>query len=274
MADQMQTTISRLSANDIVPLQALLMREPIINVYLLSEISEGRVGPDWWGITDDGKVRAAMLSGPLVVPYITDEADAVALARVLIDEQRPVRMMVGPKDSVMALHASYRKPANDIKQPQLVMVLHRGTLGEAAQPTPLRPATATDLEQLTEAAAAMHQEELGIDPLSIDSDGWRIRMAQLVDHGWSWVWTEGGTIVFKAELSAWTPQAAQIQGVYTHPAWRHRGVAQAAMRQLCAELLEKTQVCTLYVNHYNTAARSLYGNLGFEEFAEFATVIY
>jgi uncharacterized protein len=274
MTDQMQATLSRLSTRDLVPLQALLMRDPIINVYLLSEIREGVLTSDWWGVVDDGRIRSAMLSGPLVVPYITEDSDASGLGRVLRDERRAVRMMVGPRDSVMSLHGSFGRPAHDIKQSQPVLLLNRGGLRGNAQPTPLRHAIRADLEQLTEAAAAMHQEELGIDPIQVDPEGWRIRMAQLMQRNWSWVWTEGGTIVFKAELSAWTPRAAQIQGVYTHPAWRGRGVASAAMRQLCAELLEQTQACTLYVNQYNTAGRRLYERLGFEELAEFATVIY
>jgi hypothetical protein len=183
-------------------------------------------------------------------------------------------MMVGPQDSVFVLHEAFRKPANDIKKPQLVMLLNRGHLRGNAQQTPLRPATRADIDQLTESAAAMHQEEMGINPLSVDSEGWRVRMTQLVERRWSWVWTEGGSMVFKAELSAWTPQAAQIQGVFTHPGWRKRGIATAAMRQLCAMLLEHTQACTLYVNHYNTAARRLYDDLGFVEVSQFATVIY
>jgi uncharacterized protein len=274
MTGQIQATISRLRARDRGPLQELLMKDPITNVYLLSEIRERKMAADWWGIVDSGAVRSAMLCGSLVVPYLTDAADAIGLARVLSDEHPQVRMMVGPQDSVSALHEAFGKPANDIKQPQLVLLLNRRHLRGNAEPTPLRPAIRADIDQLTETAAAMHQEELGIDPLSVDSEGWRVRMTQLVERRWSWVWTEGGSMVFKVELSAWTPQAAQVQGVYTHPAWRKRGIATAAMRQLCTMLLEKTQACTLYVNHYNLAARRLYEQLGFVEVSQFATVIY
>jgi predicted GNAT family acetyltransferase len=274
MTGQMQATITRLRARERGPLEKLLMRDPITNVYLLSEIRERKMTTDWWGILDSGEVRSAMLCGSLVVPYITDASDAADLGRILSDERSRVRMMVGPQDSVFALHEAFGKPANDIRKPQLVMLLNRGCLRGSAQPTPLRPANRGDLEQLTEAAAAMHQEEMGIDPLSVDSEGWRVRMTQLTDRRWSWVWTEGGSMVFKAELSAWTPQAAQIQGVYTHPGWRQRGIATAALRQLCATLLQQTQACTLYVNHYNAAARRLYDQLGFVEVSQFATVIY
>ena len=204
MTGQMQATITRLRARERGPLEKLLMRDPITNVYLLSEIRERKMTTDWWGVLDAGEVRSAMLCGSLVVPYITDASDAADLGRILSDERSRVRMMVGPQASVFALHEAFGKPANDIRKPQLVMLLNRGYLRGDAQPTPLRPANRGDLEQLTEAAAAMHQEEMGIDPLSVDSEGWRVRMTQLIDRRWSWVWTEGGSMVFKAELSAWT----------------------------------------------------------------------
>ena len=39
---------------------------------------------------------------------------------------------------------------------------------------------------------------------------------------------EDGVILFKAEASAWTPQAVQLQQVWTDPAAAARGTATAA----------------------------------------------
>ena len=41
--------------------------------------------------------------------------------------------------------------------------------------------------------------------------------------GRSWVWIEDGTILFKAEASAWTPQAVQLQQVWVDPPARQPG---------------------------------------------------
>ena len=78
----------------------------------------------------------------------------------------------------------------------------------------------------------------------------------------------------KAELSAWTPEAVQIQGVYTAPTMRGRGIATQALAAMCAALLQESALCTLYVNHYNAAALGVYRRVGFEQVATFATVIY
>jgi len=99
-------------------------------------------------------------------------------------------------------------------------------------------------------------------------------MESLVERGWSWVWIERGEVLFKAELSAWMPDAVQIQGVYTHPGRRRRGIGTGGLATLCAVLLRETPVCTLYVNHYNAQALRLYDRLGFRKAGDFATVIY
>jgi len=80
--------------------------------------------------------------------------------------------------------------------------------------------------------------------------------------------------VFKAELSAWTPDVVQVQGVFTAPARRGRGVATAGMAALCSMLLQSVPLVTLYVNGYNQAALRLYERVGFEQQGEFATVMY
>ena len=53
--------------------------------------------------------------------------------------------------------------------------------------------------------AAAHYEELGVDPLRRDADGFRWRTRTQIEEGRSWLWAEDGVIRFKAEASAWTP---------------------------------------------------------------------
>ena len=57
------------------------------------------------------------------------------------------------------------------------------------------------------AAAEAHREEIGVDPLKRDADGFRWRTKQQIEEGRSWLWLEDGVIRFKAEASAWTPSA-------------------------------------------------------------------
>ena len=273
------TAPRRLTLDDGPAVRALLDADRLQNVYLRSELLLGGLASgQWWGIDGDhgaqNTVRAVLLGGPLVVPWVPDLDDVDRLAEAIARQQAP-RMLVGPRAQVLALHQARRPspPLRELRDPQPLLVLRRDRLGTPPAPQ-VRRGTLDDLDRLTVAAADMHREEMGVDPLSIDPAGWRARMSTLIQRGWSWIWTEGDEVVFKAELSAWTPEAVQIQGVYTARRHRNRGVGTAAMAAVCRAVLEDVPVCTLYVNHYNTAARRVYQRLGFEQAGSLATLFY
>ena len=240
-----------------------------------SELRQGIAAGDWWGLHDDGELRAAVLGGSLLVPCIPRIRDAAPLAETAC-AAAPPRMLVGPRTAVLAMHAAMtpERHARDIRDPQPMLVLERDAATPVELRAPVRLAARRDLDALVVAAAGMHREEMGVDPLAVDASSWRARMESLVERGWSWVWIERGEVLFKAELSAWMPDAVQIQGVYTHPGRRGRGIGTAGLATLCAVLLRETPVCTLYVNHYNAQALRLYDRLGFRKAGDFATVIY
>jgi hypothetical protein len=99
--------------------------------------------------------------------------------------------------------------------------------------TGLRAGDAGDFDVLLPACAAAHEEEIGIDPLQRDPTASAGGRAARSTSGRSWVWLDGATILFKAEASAWTPSAVQIQQVWVDPSVRGRGYAQRGMRDLC-----------------------------------------
>ena len=122
----------------------------------------------------------------------------------------------------------------------------------------LRPAAVADLDLLVPACAAAHEEELGIDPLRRDADGFRWRTRAQIEEGRSWLWVEDGVIRFKAEASAWTPGAVQLQQVWVDPAARGRAYATRALADLVRLLLERTPTVCLFVRAENDAAIRLY----------------
>jgi GNAT superfamily N-acetyltransferase len=267
-----QLVVSRLNASDYAALARLLERDPLPTVYMRSEMRLNPAMANWWGVGGGGELRAAFLGGPLVVPWIPDPGDAPALVGALHQQGLP-RMLVGPATSVRALATAltpWRTPV-EARDPQPLLIVDRVPAGGTG---PLRRGIRADLGVLTEAAAAMHREEMGVDPMAVDSAGWRSRMTGLVDRGWSYIWREGDEVLFKAELSGWTPEAVQIQGVWTSPRWRGRGVGSAGMTSLCAILLRDVPVCSLYVNNYNAVALRMYHRLGFRQAGEFATLMY
>ncbi|HZT15955.1 MAG TPA: GNAT family N-acetyltransferase [Gaiellaceae bacterium] len=140
--------------------------------------------------------------------------------------------------------------------------------------TGLRAATPGDLDRLVPACAAAHALELGVDPLERDPEGFRWRTLAQIDEGRSWLWLEGGVVRFKAEASAWTPEAVQVQQVWVDPEARRRGYAARALRDLCRLLLETTPRVTLFVRRDNLPAIRLYESIGMRRALEYRSVLF
>ena len=126
---------------------------------------------------------------------------------------------------------------------------------------------------LVPACAAAHEEELGSDPLRADPDGFRWRTQAQIDDGRSWIWRENGTILFKAEASAWTPSAIQLQQVWVDPEARNQGNAQRALRDLFRRLLDATPAVCLFVRPENAPAIHVYEQVGMHRRGTYRSVL-
>jgi ribosomal protein S18 acetylase RimI-like enzyme len=184
------------------------------------------------------------------------------------------RMIIGEEQAVGELWDEARRrmpPPRDDRPGQPVYAL---TEAPGPGETGLRPATLDDLELLVPACAAAHREEIGIDPLRRDPEGFRWRTRAQIEDGRSWLWFEGGLIRFKAEASAWTPSAVQLQQVWVDPAARNRGYAKRALRDLCRLLLERVPAVCLFVRPENAAAIRVYEGIGMRRTIAYRSLIF
>jgi hypothetical protein len=217
----------------------------------------------------DGSLEALCHLGANVVPA---GAGCGAFAKRV--ERSRARMIIGEEQAVGELwaEASGRLPRPREDRPgQPVFVLD-----EPPEPgdSGLRPARASDLDRLLPACALAHEEELGIDPLARDADSFRWRTRAQIEEGRSWVWLEDDVIRFKAEASAWTPAAVQLQQVWVDPEARRRGYAKRALRDLCRLLLERTPTVCLFVRPENEAAIALYRAIGMRHVLDYRSLVF
>jgi hypothetical protein len=94
-----------------------------------------------------------------------------------------------------------------------------------------------------------------------------------VEDGRSWIWREEDTILFKAEASAWTPRAVQLQQVWVDPTVRGRHHAQRGMRDLCRLLLQQVPIVCLFVRAENAPAIRVYEAIGMRRVGSYRSVI-
>jgi uncharacterized protein len=225
--------------------------DPVERVFL-EDVARRGLGR-FEAVEDDGHLTALCHVGANVVP---SGAGCSAFARAAA-RGKP-RMIIGDERAVgelwdVARHRMARPRADRPGQPVYV-------IEEPPSPgdTDLRAATLDDLDLLVPACARTHLEEIGVNPLRRDAEGFRWRTRAQIDEGRSWLWEENGTILFKAEASAWTPRAIQIQQVWVDPEARNHKYAQRGMRDLVRLLLGRVPRVCLFVRAENAPAIRVY----------------
>jgi uncharacterized protein len=247
---------------------AFCAEEPVERVFL-EDIARRGLGRFTAVVEPDGRLEALCHVGANVVPSGRGcDAFAGAAAR------SGARMLIGEERAVSELWdvAGRRMPRpRDDRPGQPVYALR-----EPPEPgeTGLRAARPLDLELLVPACAAAHQEEIGVDPLRRDPEGFRWRTRQQVEEGRSWLWVEEGVIRFKAEASAWTPAAVQLQQVWVDPQARRRGYARRALCDLCRLLLQQVPAVCLFVRPENTPALRLYDSIGMTRELTYRSLVF
>ena len=136
-----------------------------------------------------------------------------------------------------------------------------------------RGADTDDLESLVYAARESLREEHRPDPFSGDVRGFRkwvggrVQRARVVDHA--------GRIVFVGYADVQRPDGWLLQGIYTWPDVRRRGVAASGTSDLCRRAFDDgADHVQLAVVEGNEPARSLYEGLGFKPFGRLRTILF
>jgi ribosomal protein S18 acetylase RimI-like enzyme len=261
--------------------EAFLEEHPLETVFLRSEIRQGALRQGaLLGVEhgSDRRIHGVMMQGPLVVPWVPDRRDLAVLAGALKTHVAWVQLIVGPSDQVAELQTLlglWLPPVRLLRAEQPHYAVDLGSVAPVlADPPPLRRARVDELEQMVRVGAEMHLSEVGLDPMVVDPSGWRERVLSLIRRGRMYVWMEGDRVAFKADCSSVTPEAVQLQGVWTDPELRRQGRATRAMTTLCHQLLKDTQSVTLFVNDFNDTAIRVYERVGFKRIGSMRTVLF
>lgn len=241
--------------------------DPIERVFL-ADVARRGLGR-FAALREGGRIVAICHVGANLVP--SGEATA-GFAEVA--GRSGARMLVGEERAVSDLWDAARNllpdPLED-RPGQPVYVLEDPP---AAGESMLRPARLDDLDSLVHASAAAYLEEVGVDAYGRDPALFEWRTRVQIEEGRSWLWTEDGHILFKAEASAWTDQAVQLQQVWVEPQLRGRGYAKRGLSDLCRLLLAGTPAVCLFVRPENEPAIRLYEGIGMRRTISYRSLIF
>jgi RimJ/RimL family protein N-acetyltransferase len=241
--------------------------DPVERVFL-EDVARRRLGK-FSAFADNGRLTALCHVGANVVPSGADCGRFAGPA-----SRGRARMIIGDERAVDELWDDLARlmpaPRNDRPGQPVYAISEPPPPGD----TGLRAATDKDFQLLLPACSAAHEEEIGIDPMARDPEGFRWRTRSQIEEGRSWLWVERGTILFKAEASAWTPAAIQIQQVWVDTPARNKGYAQRGMRDLCRLLLERVPTVCLFVRPENAPAIRVYEAIGMRRHGSYRSLIF
>jgi predicted GNAT family acetyltransferase len=262
--------------------ERLLDRDPFGGAQVTERVS--MAGLAWWrqdarifGYGSRRNLESLCWVGANLIPVHATSAAVAAFAEMVAGEPRGCSSIVGAADAVLGLWSHLAPtwgPARDVRPNQPLMAIS-GPSSIAPDPN-VRLVRPDEIDMLFPAAVAMYTEEVGVSPTADGGErSYRERIGELVRARRAYARFHHGRVVFKAELAVVTRHTAQIQGVWTDPELRGRGLATAGIAAVVRDALRRVAPSvSLYVNDYNRPARRVYERCGFEQVGTFATVLF
>jgi uncharacterized protein len=204
-----------------------------------------------------------------------DESALDAFAREA-RRHRGERMIIGERSIVRGFWERVRgwhQRPRVVRDRQLVMVVDPPYLQRFDSGVTVRHARLDEWQQVAKSSAALIEQELEYDPRQAAADfGSNIR--EMIERNLWWVGESDGRLCFFCNIGPWCQKTAQLQGIWTPPELRGRGLATASFTAICERLLEHSPTLSLYVNDFNRDAIALYERAGFQHAADFQTMLF
>lgn len=249
---------------------AFLAQHSLHNVCMMSMIRDnGLVSPLNRGAFYASRNAQGQLEGVALIGHATlfcahTEGALAAFARLARQSPRAY-MLMGEQEEIERFWRYYREggqqPPHVICR-ELLLEQRWPVMVREAVPG-LRQATLDDLELVMPVHAALAFAESGVNPLEVDSLGFRLRCARRIEQGRTWVLVAGQRLIFKVDVQSDTPDVIYLEGAWVNPQERGNGYGKRCMSQLERKFLERTQSVCVLVNEQNEHAQRLYLGNGY-----------
>lgn len=265
-------------------LTGLVRSDAVVNAVIdsrldaLPSLSPHRFGGIVLGVrAGSGPLTGAAFYGGNLLPVGGGSDEWAALAHHLGGQPRTCSSIVGPADAVDGIWSRLTRSwgaHRAVRENQPLLQLDAAS-SIATRDSRVHIVRSDQLDAYVPAAAAMFTEELGISPYEcVGAAEYRARVAVMIRDRRAFALVRGNEVVFKADIGAVSGSTCQVQGVWVRPDLRGQGIGTAALGTVLAHALTLAPTVSLYVNHYNVAARRMYATLGMREVGTFRTVLF
>ncbi len=210
--------------------------------------------------------QLALAGDESAIVEIADEARRHRGERMIIGERAAVR-------NFWSIVREWHQAPRLVRERQLVMALDRKSLQPYEPTVKVRTARIDDLPAVIASSAALIEQELSYDPRRSGGD-FAANVRSMIERELWWVGEHEGRLCFFCNVGPWCRRTAQLQGIWTPPDLRGKGLATAAFGAICERLLESTPTLSLYVNDFNETAIGLYHRIGFDRVGDFQTILF
>ena len=270
--------VERLTNNDTAEVLEFLSQRPIHTVAMMSMVRDnGIVSPfnrgTFYGCRDfNGQLEGVALVGHATLMETVSDRALAALAQVA-RECPNTHMIMGEKERVADFWSHYSETGRKQRLACREWLFELTTPIDARESVAgLRPATVAEVELVMPIQAELAYAESGINPLHVDSEGFRERCLRRIEQGRTWVVVENGLLVFKADVISKTTEVIYLEGIWLREDYRNKNLGKRFMSALMRRLLENTKSVCLLVNETNELAQSFYRNCGFNFRATYETI--
>lgn len=256
-----------------------LNRRPVHTVAMASFIQDnGLEGADnrgkFYGYRNAaGKLEGVALIGHSTLIETISDAALAAFALVARRSETPIKLMMSDGDTIERFWNLYadagQKPRHLFKE--LLFEINFPFLVQNCK-WEIRPAKLEELEAVAEAHAEVAFIESGINPMETDREGYLRRCAKRIEKQRTFVATENGKLVFKADIVAETDVVVYLEGIYTAPEYRGKGVASECLSKLGLMLLDRVQHVCMLSNVEFKAAHRAFNKAGFSSMDHCQTI--
>jgi uncharacterized protein len=247
-----------------------LAAHPVHNVYMAGFIRDnGLVSPLNRGAFYACRDEAGRLEGVALIGHVTQfdvrtERAMKAFAKAA-QACQTVHVVMGERAAVRDFWRHYSSGGQELRVACREVLLEQKSPVEVVETAPaLRRAVPQDLPMILRVQAAMAVAECGVNPLVVDPEGFRARCQRRIDRGRTWVLVERGSLLFKADIMAETPESVYLEGVYVNRRYRQRGHGRRCLLTLGQILLSRSNSVCLLVNERNRVAQSFYQSVNYK----------
>jgi RimJ/RimL family protein N-acetyltransferase len=276
-------SVRRLSFGEAPTLRSWLLRDVARHSFLLGWLHENDVLPidpdhrfQFLGaLQREQLIGVSLLAGNSIAVVHGDGAAATALGAFHRRVSARLQTIIGPRESVEPFWQAYAGSSLTSRPVRRQVLLDLRARELRYFPEPLvELAEPEDLNELFQMSVAMHEEETGLPLHPSERDVFRRNVAQRIEAGRTWCLRDPftGQLTFKASVASWSPEVAQVEGVFVRPAWRGGGVARRALSEMLRRVLYTVDRVTLYADETNAPALKLYRRLGFREAGQWMTI--